>query len=45
MTFEEPYNVRKRSWKIKQMLKKYKEQYQKIAVVAHFNSISYTIAT
>jgi hypothetical protein len=43
MLFELPINVRERSYRIKQMLESYKSRYQRIAVVAHYNTINYTI--
>lgn len=43
-SYETPANVKKRVKKIKQLIKKYREKYGTIAVVAHFNTINYTVA-
>ncbi len=42
--YEKPESVRSRVWRIKQLLKNYKEKYNKIAVVAHYNIINFIIA-
>ena len=41
--FEIPIEVRKRAGRIKEMIKKYKQKYSKIAVVAHYNTINFTV--
>lgn len=37
-------NLRRRGLRIKKLLKKYKDQYNTIAVIAHFNTIRFTVA-
>jgi hypothetical protein len=43
-SYETPKNLRKRIKKIKELLGKYKQKYNTIAVVAHFNIINYISA-
>ena len=44
LCYETPKNVRERSKKVKQLLAKYSERYNSVAVVAHFNTINFTVA-
>ena len=41
--YELPINVRRRAGKIKEMLKEYRKKYEKIAVVAHYNTINFSL--
>jgi len=42
--FELPLNVRNRVSKIKRLLLEYKKQYHTIAVIAHYNTINFTVS-
>lgn len=44
MLYELPVNLRKRCFRIKEMLRSYRKRFNKIAVVAHYNTINYTIS-
>lgn len=44
MLYEVPLNLRRRCLRIKEMLRGYRKKFKKIAVVAHYNTINYTIS-
>lgn len=44
LTQETYQNLRHRVYRVKELLKKYKQKYNKIAVVSHFNIIRFTVA-
>ena len=43
LIYETPLSMRHRAKKIKQLLQSYREKYQKVAIVAHYNTIRYTV--
>lgn len=44
LLFENPTCMRNRGERIKQVIKKYKEKYNKIGIVAHFCTINYVVS-
>lgn len=42
--YESPTNLRRRTERVKLMLKEYKKEYKSIAVVTHYNIVRFTLA-
>jgi hypothetical protein len=44
VVYESPQELRARTWKIKELLRKYRQKYKKIAIVSHFELLESLLA-
>ena len=44
LTYETPTNLRRRTERLKEVLRGYRKNYSKIVVVSHYNIVRFTLA-